>query len=149
MYQKILVPLDGSVRAEKILHHVKNLARLNDSEVIFLQVVPPVIISDGYKGILIAESQEESNRKVQDALAYLSGIEGEFREAGIKTDKQSMIGSVVNTIIDISRNEDIDLIAMASHGRSGLSRVFYGSVAIGVLHAVDRPLFLIRSGDIS
>ncbi|MFH2066307.1 MAG: universal stress protein [Pseudomonadota bacterium] len=149
MYQKILVPLDGSVRAEKILPHVKNLARLNDAEVIFLQVVPPVIISDGYKGILITESQEESNRKVEDALVYLSGIEGGFREAGIQTHKQSMIGSVVNTIIDISRNENIDLIAMASHGRSGLSRVFYGSVAIGVLHAVDRPLLLIRSGDIS
>ena len=149
MYQKILVPLDGSSRAEKILPHVKNLAKLNGSKVIFLQVVLPVIISDGYKGILVAESQEESNRKVEEALDYLSGIEGEFRADGIDTDKQSMIGSVVNTIIDISRSENIDLIAMASHGRSGLSRVFYGSVAAGILHAVDRPLLLIRSGDIS
>jgi nucleotide-binding universal stress UspA family protein len=43
--------------------------------------------------------------------------------------------------------EEADLIAMASHGRSGLSRVFYGSVAAGVLHRVDRPLLLIRSMD--
>jgi nucleotide-binding universal stress UspA family protein len=42
-------------------------------------------------------------------------------------------------------DEDADLICMGSHGRSGLSRVFYGSVAAGVLHRVDRPLLLIRS----
>ena len=149
MYKKILVPLDGSGRAEKILPHVKNLAKINDAEVIFLQVIRPVIISDGYKGILIEESQEESKRKVEDALEYLSGIEGQFRESGIKTDKQSLIGAIVNSIIEISQMEDIDLIAMASHGRSGLSRVFYGSVASGVLNAIDRPLLLIRSRDVS
>lgn len=149
MYKKILVPLDGSSRAEKILPHVQNLALLNHSEVLFLQVVLPVIISDGYKGILVAESQEETNRKVEEALGYLSGIEGGFRESGIETSKRSIIGSVVNVIIDVARDENIDLIAMASHGRSGLSRVFYGSVAAGILQAVDRPLLLIRSGDVA
>jgi len=149
MYQKILVPLDGSSRAEKILPYVTTLAMLNHSAVLSLKVVLPVIISDGYKGILITESQEETNRKVDDALAYLAGIEGGFRESGIKTNRISIIGSVVNTIIDVARDENIDLIAMASHGRSGLSRVFYGSVAAGILHAIDRPLLLIRSGDIT
>lgn len=148
MYKKILVPLDGSDRAEKILPHVTNLAQINGSEVVFLQVVRPIIISDGYKGILIEESQEESQRKVENALEYLAGIEGGFRKIGLKTDKRSIIGSIVNTIIEVSQNEDIDLIAMASHGRSGLSRVFYGSVAAGVLHAIDRPLLLIRSRNV-
>ncbi len=149
MYKKILVPLDGSSRAEKILPHVKNLAKVNNSEVIFLQVIRPIIVSDGYKGILVEESQGESNRKLGEALEYLSGIEGEFRESGIITHKRSLIGSVVNIIIEVSQSENVDLIAMASHGRSGLSRVFYGSVAAGILQAVDRPLLLIRSRDIS
>ncbi len=149
MYKKILVPLDGSSRAEKILPHVKNLAKVNGSEVMFLQVIRPIIVSDGYKGILVEESQGESNRKLGEALEYLSGIEGEFRESGIITNKRSLIGAVVNTIIEVSQSENVDLIAMASHGRSGLSRVFYGSVAAGILQAVDRPLLLIRSRDIS
>jgi nucleotide-binding universal stress UspA family protein len=51
----------------------------------------------------------------------------------------------VEAIINAAEREDADLIAIASHGRSGLSGVFYGSVAAGVLHRVDRPLLLIRS----
>ncbi|MFO7559983.1 MAG: universal stress protein [Desulfobacterales bacterium] len=145
MYKKILVPLDGSVRAEKILPHVENLAKVNGSEVVFLRVVQPIIISDGYKGVLVDESQGESQRQVDTAIEYLSEIEGQFKKIGIKTDKISMVGSIVTTIIEVSQNENIDLIAMASHGRTGLSRVFYGSVAAGVLNAVDRPLLLIRS----
>jgi nucleotide-binding universal stress UspA family protein len=145
MYKKILVPLDGSGRAEKILPHVENLAKINGSEVVFLRVVQPIVISDGYKGILVDESREESQRKADDALEYLSGIEKQFNIIGITARKITVIGSIVNTIIEVSQNENIDLIAMASHGRSGLSRVFYGSVAAGVLNAVDRPLLLIRS----
>jgi nucleotide-binding universal stress UspA family protein len=54
-------------------------------------------------------------------------------------------GNVVETIIRVAAEESADLIAMASHGRGGLSRVFYGSVAAGTLQQVDRPLLLIRS----
>lgn len=145
MYKKILVPLDGSVRAEKILPHVENLAKMNGSEVVLLRVVQPIIISDGYKGVLVDESRGESQRQVDTAIEYLSEIEGRFKKIGIETDKISMAGSIVTTIIEVSQNENIDLIAMASHGRTGLSRVFYGSVAAGILNAVDRPLLLIRS----
>lgn len=54
-------------------------------------------------------------------------------------------GPVVEEIAQSAEREEADLIAMASHGRTGLARVFYGSVAAGVLHRLDRPLFLIRS----
>jgi nucleotide-binding universal stress UspA family protein len=53
----------------------------------------------------------------------------------------------VEEIINRAERSKVDLIAMASHGRTGLSRVFYGSVAAGILHKVDRPLFLIRSSN--
>ena len=70
---------------------------------------------------------------------------GEFREKGIEARTRVVYGPVVQAIIDAAEGKDADLIAMASHGRSGLSGVFYGSVAAGVLHRVDRPLLLIRS----
>jgi nucleotide-binding universal stress UspA family protein len=145
MYKKILVPLDGSERAEQILPHVEAMAEMNQSEVIFLRVVRPTVISVGYKGILVDESREEGQRQVAEALSYLSGIESRCREKGIETRKTSEIGAVVSTIIKVAQEEAVDLIAMASHGRGGLSRVFYGSVAAGVLQVVDRPLLLIRS----
>ncbi len=148
MYTKILVPLDGSERAEQILPHVEGLAEMNNSEVIFLRVVRPTVISDGYKGILVDESREEGHRQVADALVYLSKIEAKWRKKGISTKKFSEIGAVVSTIIKLAQQEAVDLIAMASHGRGGLSRVFYGSVAAGVLQTVDRPLLLIRARNI-
>ena len=54
-------------------------------------------------------------------------------------------GSVVDAIINAAEREGANLIAMASHGRTGLARAFYGGVAAGVLHRVDRPLLLVRS----
>ncbi len=56
-------------------------------------------------------------------------------------------GDVVKTILGVAQGWDADLIAVASHGRTGLERVFYGSVAAGVLHQVDRPLLLNRARD--
>ena len=66
-------------------------------------------------------------------------------QKGIASEAHVVHGPVVETIIKIAERESVDLIAMASHGRTGLQRVFYGSVAAGVLHRADRPLLLIRS----
>ena len=145
MYQKILVPLDGSSRAERILWHVEEIALQHRSRIVFLQVVRPVIVTDGYKTIQPEESLAGSRRAIDEARAYLSVVQGEFREKGIETKRIAEIGPVVSTILGVAQREAVDLIAMASHGRSGLSRAFYGSVAAGVLNQVDRPLLLIRA----
>ena len=145
MYKIILVPLDGSTRAEQILSHVENLALAYKSKVILLQVSRPLVVGDGYKSILINESMEESQRQMELAMEYLTEIETSLKSKGIEVQSISELGSVVATIINVAQEEEADLIAMASHGRGGLARVFYGSVAAGVLQAVDRPLLLIRS----
>jgi nucleotide-binding universal stress UspA family protein len=77
--------------------------------------------------------------------SYLAAQQGEFREKGIEAKTLVVPGAIVAEIIDAAEREGADLIAMASHGRTGLARVFYGSVAAGVLHRVDRPLLLVRS----
>jgi nucleotide-binding universal stress UspA family protein len=64
---------------------------------------------------------------------------------GINTQINICHGAVVEEIIKVAENEKVDIIALASHGRTGLSRVFYGSVAAGILHRIDRPLLLVRS----
>jgi nucleotide-binding universal stress UspA family protein len=85
------------------------------------------------------------NRHKREAESYLASWQGEFREKGIEARTRVEQGSIVETIINAADRESADLIAMASHGHTGLSRVFYGSVAAGVLHRVDRPLLLVRS----
>lgn len=147
MYKKVLVPLDGSGRAEVILPHVEELAHHCEAKVIFLQVIEPVpvqVVPDGYvSDVRVDAASQESVINV--AQSYLDGLRGEFRQKGIQAKSFVEQGPVVKTIINVAEREGVDLIAMASHGRSGLSRVFYGSVAAGVLNQVARPLLLIRA----
>ena len=145
MYKKILVPLDGSERAEKILPHVEGLANCFGAQVVLLQIVElatPLVVDYDVSGGLIPDLILQTK---DDANSYLATWKEKFTKKGIQTNTFVERGPVVDTIIKVAKAEGADLIAMASHGRSGLSHVFYGSVAIGVLHRADRPLLLIRS----
>ena len=144
MYRKILVPLDGSKRAEKILPHVEELARRYKAKVIFLQVVEYKAVPTT-EGAFINLSDQELDQAKKQAETHLAGIQGEFREKHIESQTHVTYGPVVDKIIGMAPQEGVDLIALASHGRSGLSRVFYGSIAAGLLQRVDRPLLIIRS----
>lgn len=144
MYRTILVPLDGSTRAERILKHVENLAQCFKSTVIFLQVVrPPHFVGNEIADIALYQQSLEQGLK--DAKFYLKALRGEFREKGIEAKIRVVYGPVVRSIIECAESEDVDLIAIASHGRSGLARVFYGSAAAGVLNHIKQPLLVIRS----
>lgn len=146
MYKMILVPLDGSKRAEAILPYVEEMARYFEAKVVFMQVIESHSMMAGSYGAMdlyVATSEQQTT----EARAYLNVRRGKFHEKGIEVKVLVEHGPVVETIIDVAAREGADLIAMASHGRSGLSRVFYGSVAAGVLQRVDRPLLLVRSRD--
>ena len=145
MYNYILVPLDGSERAEAILPHVEELAKRYDAQVILMQVVETVPLHAGPEGAAVALEQQELERNTEQALSYLTTLLEEFRAKDIEARTSVYYGPVVQAIIRAAKCESADLIAMASHGRSGMSQVFYGSVAVGVLHRVDRPLLLVRS----
>jgi nucleotide-binding universal stress UspA family protein len=145
MYKTILVPLDGSKRAEAILPHVEELALRFGAKVIFLRIEEDVMML-GYDEVVdLSAYQQNRDRRKKDAESYLAGLEGVLKEKNISAKRIVSFGSVVQSILDTAEKEGADLIAMASHGRSSLSRVFYGSVAAGVLHRVDRPLLIIRS----
>ena len=148
MYQKILVPLDGSRRGERILPHIAEMARRYEAEVIFLQVLEPnAIIADPYEALAYIEMDALFKQYEEEARTYLTKWQANFEAKNIVASVCVERGGVVNTIIEIAEREEVDLIAMSSHGRTGLARVFYGSVAAGVLHRVERPLLLIRSQD--
>jgi len=143
MYQTILVPLDGSTRAESILPHVDNLALQSKSKVIFLQVwTAHEAIKHANDYILDYDKNKEMISK------YLASIQEGFQKKGIESICFVEMGDAVETIISVAQRENADLIAIASHGRSGLSRVFYGSVAAGIMQKIDRPMLVIRTRNI-
>ena len=144
MYKKILVPLDGSKRAEKIFPHVEDLAVHYKAKVIFLMAVEHVFAA-GIEGSFIQYSEKDFNIQLEQAESYLKKITENFHKKDISTQTVVENGPAVERIIQTAEKENADIIAMASHGGGGLTRVFYGSVAAGVLNRVDRPLLVIRS----
>ena len=145
MYKTILVPLDGSKRAEAILPHVENLSRGFNAEVIFFIVEEPALLLEYDEVVDMPKYLAERDQQKKRTESYLFSVQKKFQVKGIKTRTLIGYGQVVKSIIDAAEKENTELVAMASHGHSGLSRTFYGSVAAGVLQRIDRPLFLIRS----
>jgi len=145
MYKTILVPLDGSQRAERILPHVEALAQKFGSRLILLKVIEPVIAPMTPYGMTPYYDSEQVTRWLEEAKTYLAGRQGELQAQGIEAKCIVENGPVVTAILEVAAREQADLIAIASHGRSGLGRVFYGSVAAGLLNQADRPLLLIRA----
>ncbi|MCL4505771.1 MAG: universal stress protein [Chloroflexi bacterium] len=145
MYKTILVPLDLSTRAEKILAHVEDLALSNKANVVLLHVLDPdAPPSDIHLKDLMGR-QSLSDLLQHGAEEYLAACRKKLVDKGISVQTRVYWGSVVDSIIKVAEESGADLIAMASHGRGGLAMVFYGSVAAGILHKADRPLLLIRS----
>ncbi len=145
MYKTILVPLDLSSRAEKILSHVEDLAQCNQANVILLHVLDPDAPPSDIHLRDLAGRQSLSDLLQHGAEEYLAGCRKRLADKGISVQTRVYWGSVVDSIIKVAEETGADLIAMASHGRSGLAMVFYGSVAAGILHRANRPLLLIRS----
>jgi len=145
MYNTILVPLDRSKRAEVTLQHVETLALKYKAKVIFMKVMLSPLLT-----IALSRKPFEQYRKdleVQERRdgEYLADIQRVFREKGIDAAIHLTHGHVVEEIITTAERENVDLIAIASHGRGGSSRSFYGSVAAALLQRIDRPLLLVRS----
>lgn len=145
MYKTILAPLDGSERAEKILPHVEELAQQSGATVILLRVIETAA---NVPFMLKANPDTWENMFQlwkENAEEYLSKQRERLEKQGIAARIQVEYGPIAATIVKVAERENVNLIAMASHGATGLSSVFYGSVTLGVLHRVDRPLLLIRS----
>jgi nucleotide-binding universal stress UspA family protein len=145
MYNTILVPLDGSARAEAILPHVEELARRNHATVIFLQVVDPTTSIPDLEGLATEINLEIVQEEIKSAMDYLTGLQNQLRQKAIESRVLVERGSVVDAIIAVAEREKADLIAMASHGRTGLARVLFGSVAQGVLNRAVQPVLFLRA----
>jgi len=137
MFKKILVPLDGSKLAEKILPRVEKLVEFCQAEVHLLRVVVSYKIDP-------KEEKKEREQLVQESWAYLEKIVARLRKGKVRAFAVVAYGKDAVQICDFARKNRLDLIAMATHGRSGLSRWALGSVADKVLSCSNVPVILFR-----
>jgi len=146
MYKTIMVLLDGSKVAEGILPHVENLAKRYGAKVILVQIIEPIHILTNEPAIDLVEQTmiESIQKKTQE---YFHQLKWKLRTQGIYTETRIEVGQPVKKIIEVAERENADLIAMVNRGQTGLSRVLYGSVAVGVSNRTDRPLLIIRPED--
>lgn len=143
MYNKILVPLDGSELAEQVLPHVTQLARCTGAEIILLRV--PTEPMFDYM-VPDPEIAVEMRRDLETgAQAYLTEISEELRSMGLHCSTLVAWGSPIHdTILDVARQVGADLIAMSTHGRSGFARMVIGSIADEVVRHAPVPVLLVR-----
>jgi nucleotide-binding universal stress UspA family protein len=123
MYEKILVPLDGSKRAEMIRPHVKELASRFQATVILIMVIE-YMYADGIGGPYTGISMKSFNAKLKESEACLNKFAPKLQSKGIACKTLIALGPVVEKIIEAAESEDADLIAMTSHGRGGLPASF-------------------------
>jgi nucleotide-binding universal stress UspA family protein len=140
MVERILIPLDGSPRAELILGQITRILTREDSEILLLTVVDPVL------GFEQSEKAGSSMAEHQNAAQnYIDGHVRHLVDQGAKARGRVVVGPTSESILKVAKEEGSTMIAMTTHGRSGLSRCLMGSVAEEVLHAGNVPVLLVRS----
>ncbi len=153
MREKIVVALDGSKVAESAIPYIVDLvSKLSpevDREVILLQVLSPVTITramGGGAGPDISADEKEMEEHRQKALDYLYKTGESLRSKGAMVTPRVAIGNAAEQIVSVAEEVDANLIAMSTHGRSGLSRWALGSVTDKVLRLESRiPIIVIRA----
>jgi len=142
MYKHAIVPLDGSPLAEAILPFLIKIAGPLDMHLTLLRVVEPIPpqVAEGSRHVIL----EDIEGRRREAETYLAPIARTLERRGIAVSCQVRRGQPVQEILDAARESRADLIAMGTHGRSGLGRLLFGSVAEAVLRQADAPVFLMR-----
>jgi nucleotide-binding universal stress UspA family protein len=141
MYKKILVPLDGSALAECVLPHVKAIVLgCSIGKVVLLRVVEPA--PPEAPPALDFEVFQKAG--VKAAEKYLAKIKAKLGKEGLKVETKVLTGRPAEAITDFAQREKVDLIALATHGRSGISRWVFGSVADRLVRSSSKPIVLIR-----
>ena len=147
MFQRILVCLDGSQLAEQILPFVEAQSLCFGSKVALLQVYNE---SENKRQPVQDESWEEDEEggnlsaSARNANYYLQRIAQQLEQKGIEVDYIALEGPVGETIIGYIQNEPVDLVALSTHGRSGLGKMLFGSVADYVMRESGLPVLIIN-----
>ena len=140
MIERIVVPLDGSPTAEAVLPQVRRILHRTDSELILVRAIIPPPAEDSMS-MVGAEALIDASRE------YTRGMEARLKEAGVRVKSITRVGTAAGVILDVAQEEEAHLIAMATHGETGLKRILLGSVTEKVLRKSPVPVLVVRPFD--
>ncbi len=160
MYQKIMIPLDGSDLAECVLPHVEAFIKASLAKtIVFVRVIEPIPVlvygesvetfpasayGESYTANLDELQLVEAERKSK-AEAYLKQASSFLKQYGDQVKCEVLVGKVAQTLVTYAEKNNVDMIMIATHGRSGVTRWLMGSVADRILHSSNVPVLMIRS----
>jgi nucleotide-binding universal stress UspA family protein len=124
----LLVPLDGSALAERALPYAAALAARSGARIVLARVAPPA-----------------SGGAEAEARDYLSSVAARLAELGLTVEPVVATGEVAEAVAETARAQSVDLLVMATHGRGGLGRWVYGSVAEALMARLPLPILLVRA----
>jgi len=136
-FRKILVPLDGSDCAENVFLQLEILAKELKATLCLLRVA----YAHTFPG---ADPTNAEVKVVREAEEYLKKVEEKLKAKGFNVDSHVRYGMDADEILDHAAQKEIDMVAMTTHGRSGVKRFLLGSVAEKVLRHSPKPIFLVR-----
>ena len=151
MFRKILIPLDGSPLAESVLPYTIPIAKAYGSKVVLTNVVAPpsVEFAGDFTGIQHPYLDQLTEEAKTWAAGYLQKVADRLAQAQVSVLRQDvLVGSPAAVLTSQMERQGVDLVAIATHGRSGLGRVLLGSVADNLLHSTDVPLLVVRPPEI-
>lgn len=168
MTRTVLVPLDGSMHSHAVIDRLDRLFEPGATRLVLLTVADPAgsVVGSGaaqnmdplavvgsFAPATISavskggwsEKGEHAYRKVRKQLdAYLQKQAAPLKGAGFEVETEARFGDPAETIVDYARNNNVDVIAMTTHGRSGIARLVFGSVAAEVLKSGVAPVLMFR-----
>jgi len=147
MYQHIMVTLDGSELAECVLPHVVAIGGgCSVSRITLIQVIPPFHLYAYAEDKLPPKWRNELEADVtKRAEEYLNKKAAELKEKGITAETKVLQGSAPEMLVEFANKEGVDLIVLSTHGRSGVSRWVWGSVADRLLRSACVPVLMVRA----
>ena len=149
MYKKIMVPLDGSKLAECVFPHLETIIKGCESpEVIVVQAVEPLSVPYGREVLQFTSLEQvkafETHQKTE-AEKYLKEVVARLRKTGVNAKADVIYGKAGEALSDYATKNDVDLVIIATHGRSGISRWVWGSVADRLIRSVCMPVLMVRA----
>jgi nucleotide-binding universal stress UspA family protein len=151
MYGPIILPLDGSELAEVAVPHAIELAHELDTEILVVRAIQSPaqiygVTAIGAEAGFAVAYQHLYESVIKDANTYVARQVEALRNLGLTATGHCQVGIPADVILDVAAEYPKALIVIASHGRSGVSRWAFGSVADRVLHAAPVPVIVIRAG---
>jgi nucleotide-binding universal stress UspA family protein len=141
MYKKIVLAVDGSEVSRVAVKHAIELAKNSDGKIIALHVIPPIDVTDieTFKPESLLRGLKQEGEKI------LSEVEGIAKTAGVGIQTRLEYGVPFEKICEVAQEVDADVIIMGSHGRTGIGKVFIGSVTERVISRTQcRPVLVVK-----